>query len=467
MSVKANRITKALEIALLLFMFAPATLSAQGPTDLNEVERRQQLINQMRTMERELGRQNTAMIEILLSLADSSSDLGLYSESSDFLERAIQIRRLNQGLTTASQIPLYFTKIETDMRREDWDSVNRALDYLFWLTVEKAAVTDASLVEYLLQMSDFHLQAVAADQPAQRARHYREASELIYVALEISERLWGSNDFRRLDMFYNLIKHFHLQSAALEFNDETAYGLRAVVPGSNWVKPKRVVQSNYYRAGLRLFDSMEEIVQTADHAAESLAMLNLYRADWHLLFNQNVAREAYSNSFSELVAAGQDRARINELFSEPRVLPVPQFHATLSAAEAGSMDAAIRVTAPAAVKGDAADAPPIAFREWFRDMPAVSYPRLTTELSFDPMSPGIWLHFVLGPLNSVSRWINGSYRSRLSVMEEFDILSNEVEADVDLHQLDDRLHFLHLRPRLVDGKPRAFEGTLLYQVAAQ
>ncbi|CAN0512053.1 unnamed protein product, partial [Discosporangium mesarthrocarpum] len=173
--------------------------------------------------------------ENLISLANTAAALNLHGEASSALERAIQIRRLNQGLFTDEQIPLYFSMLDSLLHIGNWDSINTTLDHVNWLLTDKMVSNQGQLVEQLIRLSEFHLLGVAGDAQEQQARHYRRASESLYLALNISEFVWGRHDPRRINLHYSLAKHFYLQSAAIERSDETAYALRAVVPGSTWV----------------------------------------------------------------------------------------------------------------------------------------------------------------------------------------------------------------------------------------
>jgi len=284
---------------LLLPLAAAGVLSAspalaQDPEQAERISRHNALQQQVREMEVTHGRHDPALVESLVSLADASAALNLHGEAGAVLERAIQIQRLNHGLFTAEQIPLYFSMLDSLVLTGDWDAVNTALDYVDWLVLKEQASDEDRIADQLIRLSEFHLLSVAGDRVEQQARHYRRASELLYMALNISEHTWGRHDPRRIDLHYSLAKHFYLQSAAVERGGDTAYALRAIVPGSNWVRPRRVVQGRYYHAGLRLLREMRDLlVERPEAAAESVAMADLYIADWHLLFNQERAEEAY------------------------------------------------------------------------------------------------------------------------------------------------------------------------------
>ncbi len=432
-----------------------------SPTEL--INRHEALQQAVREQDATLRRHDPVMAENLISLADTAAALNLHGEASSALERAIQIRRLNQGLFTDEQIPLYFSMLDSLLHIGNWDSINTTLDHVNWLLTDKMVSNQGQLVEQLIRLSEFHLLGVAGDAQEQQARHYRRASESLYLALNISEFVWGRHDPRRIDLHYSLAKHFYLQSAAIERSDETAYALRAVVPGSTWVRPRKVVQERHYRAGLNLLEKMRELLLETDNTeSEAVAMVDLYIADWHLLFNQKRAGESYQQAFNALLDAGREADELNRLFASPQILPIATFHDSVSMALSATTGLALNDTD--SVRHTEFDTHLI-FQEWFASMPEVSFPIIAPTVGkrifvdhYDT-----WLRFRLNSLFEVSRWVNGTYESHIGVIDEFEIVGADADTAVDLDYLNDRLHAVHFRPRLKNGVVLSSEGVLRFR----
>ncbi|GAB5501041.1 MAG: hypothetical protein PsegKO_33520 [Pseudohongiellaceae bacterium] len=435
----------------------------QGADPGSLINRHEALQQQLREQEETLGRLNPSLVENLVSLSATAASLNLHSEASMALDRAIQIQRLHLGLFTDQQIPLYFSMLDSLMHAGDWGAVNMALDYLYWLVVNRQASEKEQRIAQMIRLSEFHLLSVAGDIVEQQSRHYRRAAELIYLALNTSEEVWGRHDPRRIDLHYSLVKQFYLQSAAIERSDATAYELRAVVPGSNWVRPRRVVQARLYQAGLRLLQDMRELLNESESAsAEAVSMVDLYLADWHLLFNQERAGEAYRQAFLSLLEAGREPAELNRLFARPQILPIAKFHDTIKQALAASIE-----TDPggAELADQGQITSSLSFQEWFESMPAVPFPIIAPAMGqlVQVDYHDTWLRFRLNSLNKVSRWVKGTYESNISVVDEFNVLHTENDTEVDLDYLDDRLHSLRFRPRLEDGEVLPFEGVMRFR----
>jgi hypothetical protein len=222
------------------------------------------------------------------------------------------------------------------------------------------------------------------------------------------------------------------------------------------------VQARYYRAGLRLFEEVQEsFAESADNPQEFLAMVALYRADWQVLFNEEEASNSYQAAYDGLIESGFDPDAANQLFSRPQVLPIPVFHtsgeqalAAVQSSESGAPSANV-VTADAVI------------RDWFDSMPAVLFPRTAPDLQASVTNDysELQLQFELNSLNRVSRWVQGTYLTHLGVVDEFDMLREPDGQSVDRQFLNRRLHFMHFRPRLKNGVAHPFEGTLLFRAA--
>jgi len=450
-------------MALASMVYMPVSHGQTGVA-VDEQDRYEQLQQSIAALEDKLGYYEPALIEDLVSLAESAIELNLVSEAFSLLDRAIQLQRQNFGLDTSEQIPLYFDLIMLAANAGDWAEVNQSLGYVYWLVAEKQIGSGDSRIENLVRLSELHLLAVAGDDIQERADHFREAEKLTALALQLSEEFWGWSDLRRLDLNYSLIKQLYLQTAALQQSGgETAYALREVVPGVNIVDREKIVKSRYHQAGLWRFNEMQKIAaQSSENPAELLAMIELYRADWQLLFDKEQAGNSYQQAFEALLEAHPQASDLNLLFSRPQTLPVPVFYDSVdrALAAAGFGSAAQQNLAA----GDTEEQ--LHFQDWFNSMPYVPFPVTSPALeqSLATDTTNTLLSFRLNSLENVSRWVRGTYRTHTGVIETFDIVDGPGGADIDLDYLNRRLHFLHFRPTLENGVVRPYEGTLLYSV---
>ena len=121
---------------------------------------------------------------------------------------------------------------------------------------------------------------------------------------------------------------------AVEQGGKTGWELRQIVPGADLVRERDDMRRYFYLTGLGLLDQLRSIqLAQAPIDLEGAAMANLYTADWHLLFNEeDAALTAYKRSYEELSYAGRQSDELDQFFATPSVLPVHDFHSSLTAA---------------------------------------------------------------------------------------------------------------------------------------
>ena len=446
-----------LQISLI---FAADFLSADED---NQLLKRELLLQQLSELESPGNANYPAMIEILTSLANASMTLNLYAEASAFLGRSLQIQRRSAGLFSPHQVPIIFTKMQIDASSGNWDLVNVSLDNLYWLVMNKKVSKGDDLIENLVLLTEFHLIGVLYDKPEMQAHHYQEASKIAYQALEIGKRLWGSHDSRLLHLYYGLIKQLYMQAAAIELGDDTAYALRAIVPGSTWVRPRRIVRAGLYRAGLKLFEDMGEVIREGrEDSVESMGMLNLYLADWHLLFDKRLAEETYSSALATFKEANLNEDRLDQLLDSPKILPIPNFYESVSSA--------LTAEAPEYKLSNTAESldtiSEIFFQDWLHRISKNSlFIEVNPELTIvKDESTALRFSFRLNSLEAVTHWVNGRYRTNISVAEELRILDDYQGLSTEF--INNKLRLLHFRPRFENGSIRPSQGILVYDVAS-
>ena len=451
-----------MNLALILFCFSQIDLILAGDFLHNEDDpagKREELLRKLSDLESPGNRNDLAIIESLIDLSNSSAALQLYGEASEFLSRALQIERRSSGLFSPNQVPIIFAKMEIDSRFDDWDSVNTSLDNLYWLVMNKNVGSGDELIEHLARLTEFHLRGVRGDKEDRQADHYQQASKIAYQSLEIGKRLWEPDDRRLLKLYYSLIKQLYMQSAAVEKGDGTAYALRAVVPGSTWVRPRRVVQAGFYRAGLRLYEDMSDVILPGEKGSqETLAMLNLYIADWHLLFDHRVAEETYSKAINMFQNVNLDQIALDKLLNRPRLLPIPDFFESVYDAldEDFQLDEIKNDQVLSGVNYK------IFFQNWSDQMlvnPLVVNPDSKFPLNQNE-SDNFHFRFRLNSLDAVAHWVKGRYRTNISVADELHMLGGN--ADLQPEFIDEQLRLLHFRPRFEDGTAKLSQGILVY-----
>jgi hypothetical protein len=220
-----------------------------------------------------------------------------------------------------------------------------------------------------------------------------------------------------------------------------------------------------FRMGIGLLRRMEEVFRRAESPdLEAIAMVDLYLADWMVMFDERDSASRYGIAFDNLREVGVPSQQLNRFFAVPQILPRTEFYPSVEEAMQAIEIANLPMvdaerSAEPEVRSD------IRFEEW-----SPGFPNFPTQVLSATLLPEeiedyetVHLSIRLRGLEKVSRWVSGRYISQISVPDQFEIIEPSQLYAMDLEELAFRMHFLTFRPRLVDGVAQPFEGTLSYR----
>ena len=415
---------------------------------------------QLEELEQDVGRYHPSLLESLERLAAAMIELDQFSQTDAILDRAIQILRINEGLYTVSQFPFQVLSIRNSVRRGDWPDANETLNHLTGLYTLVPRQWNEELVNELVQLSDLHLEGVAGDLEGRKDYHFRAADRISWVAIQVGERIWAPNDLRLVDLYYHLVKQNHMKYMTLTQGGPVSADLRQLAPNSGWMRPRKAVTSSYYRIGIEMLRRMRTVYELQDPPQrEAIAMVDLYRADWQVLFDEGDPGISYRMAYENLLAAGIDEQSLQAFFGSPQPLPVADFYPSVQQARAAPLKLTGLMSNVDDIQVD------LRFLEWASTAPNMQLPieePLLLQQEIEDMVTA-QLAIRLEGTDKVSRWIRGRYVSQISVTEGFDWLNLSTGQEISSEELAERLHFLNFRPVLDRGVPQAYEGILEYR----
>lgn len=416
-------------------------------------------------LEESVSQTDLALLEPLEQVADRLMSLYRFDEAHNILDRAMQIARINDGLYTPAQLPFLRKKIENFANWGDWDSTEKLASHLSWLHTNKLKIANAELVTGLIYLSEIHLRGINEDTLERQGYHFRNAAANSRLALAAAEYIWSENDPRLVPVIYNQLKHFYIQSVAVDKGGRYGYALRATTaaPGRGRILDQATSQRIFYSNGLVLLDRINDIYRDGESAnLEGLAMAQLYRADWQVLFNKRIdALESYRKAYLGLVDAGVSNDLINEFFNRPLVLPASKFYQSIAA----GMQARLEVSQ---MENDDSLQNPlfyVAFDERSALFPNIKRPgNLQSVKPFE--SNFALISFNLTGLQESSLQTDVRDLTALGVVEKAEVLQHSQLGVLHQDELQEKLNWLRFRPKLVDGVPQEASGLLRYLVAA-
>lgn len=448
-------------ITSILLLLCGSVCTAQPAATADLLERLDATEAGLEILETQFGPSDPRLAETLEQLADRYIALLQFDAAHAVLDRATQISRLADGLFTPQQLPLLQKKIANYANRGDWSNANTHAEHLLWLYRGKTPLSD-DLVGQLLGLAHLHLRGVVEDALQQQSYHFRQALESNRLALLVANAVWGEQDSRVVAVIYQLLKQHHLQSVAIERGGQTGYALREMAPGTRWVYDKDAMRRVHYFAGMGLLQQMRAVFSAqAVPDREAVAMVDLYLADWQVLFiRKEDALANYLYAYQGLLEAGVASELVNRFLAVPEVLPIAEFFGSIETALAARTNG--RHTAAAnATQGNSLT---LQFAEWSHSFPNVQAPAGVAPMVGEEADFALF-SFYLSGLNEVSRWISGSFRKGIGVAERIEILELQTGSPDPEAGFFNKLHSLRFRPSMQDGMPTATSGTIRYIVA--
>ena len=180
--------------------------------EFNGARSAEELASTLASMEADYGPFDARLGEPLLSAGDILAENGDYLQARNFLERALHVTRINQGLYSEPQIAIVERLIDCNVAVEDWDAVDDNFRYLH-LLYSRLYDRGSDQWNYgLAQVSDWHIVAINNNLGSDMTDHLREANKLFRQRLTLAEKA-GNVDEGTLEILRHNVDMtaFHLR----------------------------------------------------------------------------------------------------------------------------------------------------------------------------------------------------------------------------------------------------------------
>lgn len=371
-----------------------------------------------------------------------------------FLE-ALQIAKVNYGLSTPQQRNALGNVIEAQLAQEKWEQAGSQLSYFEWLNDE---IYTRDFYDYLQgteQLSDLLLRASANAENSNSTRYLLAAKNLNWRAVSAMEATLGENRVELIPWLYNIVLAHYYQISLLKrpamFSDVV------IAEGENELRGRTLAKGESlrisYRIGKDLLQRIVDIyVAAEDSPPESSALARIYEADWDMLFGlETDALALYQQAHEELIDQGVSPARVNSLFRRPMVLPAPTLATSLSDLELQLGER------------------PLRFDAWTPNYPATALPRpQLAMISEDGEQLKATLRFDHVPQLPEALMANQRSIKLGFYLRNLEVISVSPESERLREQARYEVSLLQLRPALENGLPIVTENVELeYRFAPQ
>ncbi|NKB33049.1 MAG: hypothetical protein GKR91_08130 [Pseudomonadales bacterium] len=441
-------------------------LSSAAFAQLEDLERLEQIQQELdRTqeglfdLELEYGRLDRRLLEPLDQYSLALIENGRYGDAHNVLDQAIQIIRVSEGLYSPTQFPLLVRHIENYINRGDWTNAGELIEHLNWLLSRSENPVNEELITTILDLVDIHLWGVADDVAINQSTHFRQAERLTNMASRIARFNYEEGDSRVPEVMYKKVVQMYLQSVAVEVGGKTGISLRSYSSIGYAVSRSDARLSLYY-SGLRSLASIQSFYADNEKPnIEGTGLAFFYLGDWEVIFgNPGAAREAYEYGNQLLLAAGHSQETINRYTSQPKQLPLLEFH--------GSLENALAENSESTSNNEEGSSSNFTFRQW-----SAQFPRTISPVSYGmreidmERSEYAMFSFNLMGLDQIGRWYKGRYKNNLSSPQDLELVNRQISSSVDWFELTESIKDFHFRPQLVNGEAQTVSATLYYQLA--
>ncbi len=175
-------------------------------------------------LESEFGPFDARLSEPLLSTGDMLAAGGDYHGAISYIERALHVLRINQGLYSEPQIAIVERLIEFNVALEDWEAVDENFRYLEFLYTRLFDEGGMKWDYGIAQVADWHVIAINNGLGDDIEDHLREANKLFKLRLAYAEQ-----DERVEQQVIDVLRHnlqftaYHLQHRESTLKTERIY----------------------------------------------------------------------------------------------------------------------------------------------------------------------------------------------------------------------------------------------------
>ena len=309
---------------------------------------------QIREREAEHGVYDPATGEYLLSVGLVHQQEGNHSEAVQAFNRALQIKRVNEGLHGAGQVIILEQLLKSNIAAAAWEEVDRNYHQLLWVHKRNYDLGDPRLLPVIDMVGRWKLKAYKEDLLEDSAiKTIGESEKLFSGVIAILQRQYGEHDPRLIDPLYGrALTNYQYAIEVANAPQEEFHGVGSptrtqvicrTIPTPNGGARRicntiRVPDPTYYASRSNNQDfavaqriatvgrSLKQIVKIhetrPDLPVASHARALAHLADWLLLRGKRMtAYENYKTAYRLLADAGDQEALIEELFGAPRHLP--------------------------------------------------------------------------------------------------------------------------------------------------
>ena len=277
-----------------------------------------------RIIETQQGNFSPRLLESLDSLVKLSLMANRLGDAGNYIDRALQITRLEGGLHTPDQYRFLTAAIEVEMDQGNWKKTKEKLGHLKWLVGKKYEGSATDRVELLRWIVESHMRGFYEDNPSSGAEHLINSTQISEIAVIYSQANGLTELPAYMDLLLTLTNSYLLEVEGIRGGGSTSHRLRRLDPPElNLVEKRFDAEQKRYEVGLEKLQMIKGLSGKFSRSElEASAMSDLYIARWQDYFHKVDERNiTLSRARAGLIREGFDTAEIDNLLNNLARLP--------------------------------------------------------------------------------------------------------------------------------------------------
>lgn len=302
-----------------------------NPEDQAYLQRLQDINSYEQALEQlefEGGAWSEQIAEELTTLGTLMQEQGDYEESLEIFDRAIHIRRVNEGLFSPRQVPLVEQLVGSYVALQQWEEADEQQQYAFYVQMRTYGPNDARMIDVFQNLAQWNIKTFYRGIDPDPSQRLMQTFELYRAAANTVVAHFGARDPRYVEFLQDMAGASDMVTRySLPDPGEVAHLNPSIrnVTADYGGRSNRVPDDNGggERALSRIVDfysnpKLPQNSQTLLLRVQSIANLG----DWYLLRRQQqVAMRAYEEAYNLLSGAEDGEALIQETFDKIVFLP--------------------------------------------------------------------------------------------------------------------------------------------------
>lgn len=310
--------------------------------------------SQLADLESEFGPYHRSLLEPLNNLIELASGQGDFERVAELQSRQLQVVRTVMGFQHPDIKPLLQDIIRNEIRLQNWDAVSDHLEHLRYLEGGDGPSITPELLDVIEQQANWYMARVYLETPDRRGRNFMAARDLYSDLVDKAAELYGDESgefipwlYRHAMMEYRLVALMNAEgsvasdtidrlvraegTARLQSFRRGGAGINNILRSGRYVP---VVEEDQLIGELYLRDAWNAASKIGDIAAqqgnlEAQAMALIYEGDFQEIAGRSTSVRKYREAQSLLLEAGVSQSRIDQFFSQPMIIPMPDLFLTL------------------------------------------------------------------------------------------------------------------------------------------